>query len=234
MIVKRGKNNAPFEKFDQDMLMTITEQAVIGIKNLELYEEQQKIVLGSIKSLVTLLDTRIPQEYTHSPYFSHLVVSIAHQMHLDQKQTESLKYASLLHDAGKVDIPLEILTKTTKLTPREYTIIKRHPLKGAQILRPLQMLKPVIPIILHHHEKYNGAGYPSRLRKGQIPLGARIMAVADAFEAMVYGRPYRERKDINAAIKEIKSKSGTQFDPKVVEAFLKIIKKINTRKYLSR
>ena len=234
MIVKRGKNNAPFEKFDQDMLMTITEQAVIGIKNLELYEEQQKIVLGSIKSLVTLLDTRIPQEYTHSPYFIHLVVSIAHQMHLDQKQTESLKYASLLHDAGKVDIPLEILTKTTKLTPREYTIIKRHPLKGAQILRPLQMLKPVIPIILHHHEKYNGAGYPSRLRKGQIPLGARIMAVADAFEAMVYGRPYRERKDINAAIKEIKSKSGTQFDPKVVEAFLKIIKKINTRKYLSR
>ncbi len=234
MIVKRGGNDAAFERFDQDMLMTIIEQAVIGIKNLELYEEQQRIVLGSIKSLVTLLDTRIPREYTHSPYFSHLVVVIANQMHLDQKQIESLKYAALLHDAGKVDIPLEILTKTTKLTPKEYTIIKRHPVKGAQILRPLQMLRPVIPIILHHHEKYNGTGYPSKLRKGQIPLGARIMAVADAFEAMVYGRPYRERKDINSAVKEIKSKSGTQFDPKVVEAFLKIIKKINTKKYLSR
>ena len=138
----------------------------------------------------------------------------------------------MLHDAGKVDIPLEILTKTTKLTPGEYRIIKRHPVKGAQILRHLQILKPVIPIIMYHHEKYNGTGYPSRLKKRQIPQGARIMAVADAFEAMVYGRPYRQRLDIASAIKEIKKKSGTQFDPKVVEAFLKVVKKIKTKKYL--
>lgn len=232
VILKRKTNNLPFEQFDQEMIMTIAEQAIIGIKNLQLYEEQQKIVLGSIKSLVTLLDTRVPQEYTHSPYFSKLVSVIGEQMHLDAKQIESLKYASLLHDAGKVDIPVEILTKTTKLTAKEYDIIKKHPLKGAQILRPLQILKPVIPIITHHHEKYDGTGYPSRLKKGQIPLGSRIMAVADAFEAMVYGRPYRERKDINSAIKEIKKKSGAQFDPKVVEAFLKVIKKINTKNYL--
>lgn len=234
LIIIKRKNGVPvFDRFDQDMLMTMVEQAVIGIKNLQLYEEQQRIVLGSIKSLVTLLDTRIPQEYTHSPYFSHLVVAIGHQMRLDEKQVETLKYASLLHDAGKIDIPLEILTKTTKLTPHEYTIIKTHPVKGAQILRPLQMLKPVIPIIMHHHEKYDGTGYPSRLKKGQIPLGARIMAVADAFEAMVYGRPYRERKDINGAVKEIKNKSGSQFDPKVVEAFLKIVKRINPKRYMS-
>lgn len=232
IVIKRNKNDLAFDKFDQDMLMTIVEQATIGIKNLQLYEEQQKIVLGSIKSLVTLLDTRIPREYTHSPYFSRLVTAIAQQMHLDEKQIESLKYAGLLHDTGKVDIPLEILTKTGKLTPKEYRIIKCHPVKGAQILRPLQMLKPVIPIIMHHHEKYNGTGYPSKLKKGQIPQGARIMAVADAFEAMVYGRPYRERKDINSAIKEIKKKSGSQFDPKVVEAFLRAIKKINLKKYL--
>ncbi len=231
IILKRKKDNPAFDRFDQDMLMTIIEQAVIGIKNLQLYEEQQRIVLGSIKSLVILLDTRIPQEYTHSPYFSHLVAAIAREMHLDEKQVETLKYASLLHDAGKIDIPLEILTKTTKLTAHEYTIIKTHPVKGAQILRPLQMLKPVIPIIMHHHEKYDGTGYPSRLKKGQIPLGARIMAVADAFEAMVYGRPYRERKDISGAVKEIKNKNGTQFDPKVVEAFLKVVKKINPKKY---
>jgi len=231
--LKRNHNNpAVFEKFDLEVLMTMVEQAVIGIKNLQLYEEQQKIVLGSIKSLVTFLDTRIPQEYTHSSYFSRLVTTIAHQMHLDEKQVESLKYASLLHDAGKIDIPLNILTKTSKLTPNEYKIIRRHPIKGAQLLRPLQILKPAIPIIMHHHEKYDGTGYPSKLKKGQIPEGARIMAVADAFEAMVYGRPYRERMDINSAIKEIKKKSGTQFDPKVVEAFLKIIKKVHTKKYL--
>jgi len=232
IIIKRNKNDAPFDNFDQELLTTVVEQAIIGLRNLQLYEEQQRIVLGSIKALASLLDMRVPQEYTHSPYFSRLVVAIAHQMHLDEKQVESLKFASLLHDAGKVDIPLEILTKTTKLTPREYRIIKRHPVKGAQILRPLQILRPVVPIIMHHHEKYDGTGYPSKLKKGQIPQGARIMAVADAFEAMVYGRPYRERMDINSALKEIKKKSGTQFDPKVVEAFLKVAKKINTKNYL--
>ena len=226
------KKGSSAGNLDDELLLTITQQAIIGIKNLQLYEEQQKIVLGSIKSLVTLLDVRIPQEYAHSPYFSRLVVAIANQMRLDEKQTESLKYASMLHDAGKIDIPLAILTKTTKLTPKELTIIQRHPLRGAEILRPLQVLRPVIPIIMHHHEKYDGSGYPSRLKKNKIPLGARVMAVADAFEAMVYGRPYRERMTFHAAIKEIKKKSGTQFDPKVVEAFLKAVKKIKTKKYL--
>jgi HD-GYP domain-containing protein (c-di-GMP phosphodiesterase class II) len=232
IVIKRNATDKPFDRTDQEMIMTIVEQAIIAIKNLQLYEEQQKIVLGSIKSLVTLLDTRVPPEYTHSPYFSRLVTTIGHQMHLDEKQIESLKYASLLHDTGKVDIPLEILTKTSKLTVKEYNIIKEHPVKGAQILRHLQILRPAIPIIMHHHEKFDGTGYPSRLKKGQIPLGARIMAVADAFEAMVYGRPYRERMHIGAAVKEIKKKSGSQFDPKVVEAFLKVVKKINSKNYL--
>ncbi len=234
IIIKRAKNKPSFGRFDSEILMTLAEQAIIGIRNLELYEEQERIVLGSIKSLVTLLDTRVPQEYTHSPYFSKLVTAIGIQMRLDEKQIQSLKYASLLHDTGKADIPLEILTKTTKLTKKEYNIIKQHPEKGAQILRPFQILKPVIPIIMYHHEKYNGRGYPSRLKKCQIPQGARIMAVADAFEAMVYGRPYRQRKDVVCAIKEIKKKSGTQFDPKVVEAFLKAIKKIKTKNYLRK
>ncbi len=232
VVIKRAKNQSPFDAFDCEILMTIIEQAIVGIKNLQLYEEQQKIVLGSIKSLVTLLDTRVPREYAHSPYFSRLVAAVGIQMHLNEKQIQSLKFASLLHDTGKADIPLEILTKTTKLTKKEYNIIKRHPAKGAQILKSLQALKPVIPIIMYHHEKYNGTGYPSKLKKGQIPLGARIMAVADAFEAMVYGRPYRERKDTSSAIKEIKKKSGSQFDPKVVEAFLRAVKKIKTKNYL--
>ncbi|MFA5004706.1 MAG: HD domain-containing phosphohydrolase [Candidatus Omnitrophota bacterium] len=234
IIIKRNKGLDSFDIFDQEMLMTMAEQAIVGIKNLQLYEEQQRIVFGSIKSMVTLLDTRVPQEYTHSPCFSKLVTALGCEMHLDEKQIESLKYASLLHDTGKVDIPLEILTKTTKLTPREFNIIKRHPVKGAQILRHLQILRPVIPIIMHHHEKYDGTGYPSRLKMGQIPQGARIMAVADAFEAMVYGRPYRERKDINSALKEIRRKSGSQFDPKIVEAFLRVIKKFNKRIYLKQ
>lgn len=234
IIIKRSKPTRAFDIFDQEMLMTMAEQAVIGIKNLQLYEEQQKIVFGSIKSLVTLLDTKVSRDYTHSPQFSKLVCALGCEIHLSEKQLESLKYASLLHDAGKVGIPSEILTKTTKLTAAEFDIIKKHPVKGAQILRPLQVLRPVIPIIMYHHEKYNGTGYPSHLKGCQIPLGARIMSVADAFEAMVYGRPYRQRMNIVSAIREIKKKSGTQFDPKIVEAFLKVIKKFNKRIYLEQ
>ncbi|MCK9432007.1 MAG: HD domain-containing protein [Candidatus Omnitrophica bacterium] len=232
VIIRRNPSGAPFDIFDQEMLMTMSEQAVVGIKNMQLYEEQQRIVVGSIKSLVKFLDTRVSREYTHSPHFSKLVCALGAEVHLNEKQLQSLKYASLLHDAGKVDIPAAILTKTTKLTDAEYDIIKKHPVKGAQILRPLQVLRPAIPIIMYHHEKYNGTGYPSQLKGGQIPLGARIMSVADAFEAMVYGRPYRQRMDISSAIKEIKRKSGTQFDPKIVEAFLTVIKKFNKKIYL--
>ncbi|MFA5199719.1 MAG: HD domain-containing phosphohydrolase [Candidatus Omnitrophota bacterium] len=234
IIIKRQKSKKPFDIFDQEMLMTMAEQAVVGIKNLQLYEEQERIVLGSIKSLVTFLNTRVSSEYTHSPHFSKLVYALGCEIHLDEKQLQSLKYASLLHDAGKIDIPAEILTKTTKLTAAEFDVIKKHPEKGAQILRPLQVLRPAIPIIMYHHEKYDGTGYPSRLKGNQIPLGARIMSVADAFEAMVYGRPYRQRMDIPSAIKEIKRQIGTQFDPKVVDAFLRVIKKFNKRVYLNQ
>ena len=232
IVLRRNKNSKPFEAYDQEILMTVAEQAVIGIRNLQLYEEQQKIILGSIKSMVTLFDTRVPNAFTHSPYFSRLVCAIGQEMHLDEKRLQSLKFASLLHDAGKIDIPIEILTKSTKLTAQEYSIIKGHPFKGMRILRHLEAFRPAIPIILYHHEKFDGTGYPSRLKKGQIPIGARIMAVADAFEAMVYGRPYKERMAIPEAIREIKNKSASQFDPNVVEAFLKTIRKMNLKKYL--
>ncbi len=232
IVLRRNKGARHFDSSDQEILLTMGEQAVIGIRNLQLYEEQQKIILGSIKSLVTLFDTRVPTAYTHSRYFTRLVCSIGEEMRLDEKAIQSLKFASLLHDAGKADIPLEILTKSSKLTSQEFNIVQKHPLKGAQILRHLEAIRPAIPIILHHHEKYNGTGYPSRLKKGKIPLGARIMAVADAFDAMVYGRPYRERVSITDATKEIVRKSGTQFDPLVVEAFLKAMNKVNVKKYL--
>jgi HD-GYP domain-containing protein (c-di-GMP phosphodiesterase class II) len=232
IIVRKRQGLPKFDLIDQKILMTLAEESVMGIRNLQLYEEQQKIVLGSIKSLVTLLNSRMPQEYTHSPYFNQLVRGVARRLRLNEEQIRSIEYAGMLHDTGKIEIPLEILTKTTKLTPHEFKIIKRHPIKAAQTLRHLKILKPAIPIIMHHHERYDGRGYPSRLKKGQIPIGARIMAVVDAFEAMVYGRPYRDRLNISSALKEIKKKSGTQFDPKVVEVFLKVVRAIRIKKYL--
>lgn len=225
-IIVRGKaDSKAFDNVDQEIIMSLGEQLVMAVKNLRLYEEQQKLLLGSVKSLVTILNAKTPKAYTHSKNFNHILMAIAEQMHLPESDVHALLYAGLLHDAGKVDIPEKILTKSKRLTGKEYRLIKEHPLLGVKIIKPLQLLKPAIPIIQHHHEKYDGSGYPAGIKKNQIPLGARIMAVADAFEAMILERPYRrERMSIYEAIKEIKKNSGSQFDPKVIDALIRSLK----------
>lgn len=237
IIVRRNKKTikkeGEFDYFDFETLMTLAGQIVMAIKNLQLYLEQEKMVMGTIKSLVTVLDSKVPPAYAHTPYFSRLVKALAEEMHLNKKEVDSLKYASLLHDAGKVNIPTEILTKTSHLTGEEYDIVKRHPITSAEIIKHVQILKPVLPIILHHHEKFDGSGYPSRLKKSQIPIGARIMSVADAFDAMVYGRPYRERVSVRDAMDEIRKHSGTQFDPSIVKCLIKVFHNKKLKKYLN-
>lgn len=224
-----------FDSVDQEILMSLGEQLVMGIKNIRLSEEQQKLLLGSVKSLINVINATTPGAYAHSKKFNQILLAIADQMSLPQQETHALVYAGLLHDAGKVDIPAEILSKSTKLTGKEFKLIKEHPLTGVKILKPLQLLKPAIPIIQHHHEKYDGTGYPAGLKKNQIPLGARIMAVADAFEAMVLSRPYRrQRLTVEEAIKEIKKNAGTQFDPKVIDALFNALKAKKLKNYLKR
>ncbi|MBI5872912.1 MAG: HD domain-containing protein [Candidatus Omnitrophica bacterium] len=230
---KTFKKEGAFDYLDLENLMTICGQVVMAIKNIQLYTEQEKIIMGTIKSLVTVLDSKMPPAYTHTPYFSRLVRALGEELHLSKKDIDSLKYASLLHDAGKVNIPTEILTKSSSLTGEEYDIIKRHPVKSAEIIKHLQILKPVVPIILHHHEKYDGTGYPSKLKKNKIPVCARLMSVADAFDAMIYGRPYRERISVDEALEEIKKYSGTQFDPSIVKSLIKISHDKKLKKYLN-
>jgi HD-GYP domain-containing protein (c-di-GMP phosphodiesterase class II) len=236
ILARRKKANSKknvFDSFDLETLMSLAGQIVMAIKNIQLYAEQEKIVMGSIKSLVTVLDSKVPPAYAHTPYFSRLVKALGEELRLRKPEMDSLKYASLLHDAGKVNIPTEILTKASNLTGEEYDIVKRHPVKSAEIIKHVQILKPVVPTILHHHEKYDGTGYPSKLKKKKIPIGARIMAVADAFDAMVYGRPYRERVSIKDALEEIKKYSGTQFDPFIVRSLIKILNNKKLKKYLN-
>lgn len=232
--VSQHIDKKPFTIFDQEILTVLAEQAVVAIKNAQLYAEQEKLTLGSIKSLAAILNARTPHKHTHSATFVNIVSVLGREMRLSLEEKRSLHYAALLHDAGKLTVPDEILTKSSKLTGREYDIIKEHPVKGAEIIKPLGTLKPVVSIILYHHEHYDGKGYPRGLKGKQIPLEARIMAVADAFEAMVCGRPYRKVFTVSQAASEIKKNSGSQFDPQVVRVFLKIVKRGEMKHLLKR
>lgn len=214
-----------FGIFDKEILTTLSEQAAIAIKNAKLYKEQEDITLGSIKSLAAILAARTHGSYKPKDSFIRIILEMGRELKLGSDDLRNLHYAALLHDAGQIGFSDKILTKRAKLTGREYDIIKRHPRKSVNIIRHLSFLKPVIPIILHHHENYDGTGYPKGLKGEQIPSGARIMAVAGAFSAMITKRPYRQKINIKNAVSEIRKSSGTQFDPEAVKAFLKVIRR---------
>jgi HD-GYP domain len=145
-----------------------------------------------------------------------------------------LYYASLLHNVSQMGLPDKILKKSTKLTGKDYKIIQEQHLKGAQLIQPIGgRLKAVLPIIIHHHERYDGHGYPSGLKADDIPLGARILAVADAFEAMLSKRPYRRKLSISQAVAEIVKFSGEQFDPVIVDAFVRVIRRSKNKIFKS-
>ncbi len=153
----------------------------------------------------------------------HYAVLIAEKLGLDDREIELIKYAAALHDLGKVGIPESILHKAGKLTAEEFNVIKLHAQIGVDIIRPIHFLHDIIPAILHHHEHWDGSGYPTGLKKESIPLGSRIVAVADAYQAMVSDRPYRKSIGQEKAIMELKNGSGTQFDPKIVSMFINIL-----------
>ena len=227
VISTRDKTNgAAFDKFEFEILVTLAEQAVIAVKNAQMYEEQEKMAYGSIKTLAALLDSKSPNTFTHSDQFVKIVLAIAEEMRLSREDIVNLHYSALLPDTGKFSVPDEILKKPGSLSGKEFEVIKKQHLESLKIIEHLGFLKPAIPIIRHHHEQYDGTGYPDGLKGKEIPVGARVMSVADAFEAMISARPYKGKKiSIPQAIKEIVKNKGTQFDPEVVDAFIAVTKK---------
>ena len=224
----------PFTSFDQEIMATMAEQAAIAIKNAQLYKEQQKLTMGSIKSLATVLDSRAPGTYVPRASFLKIALAMGQEMHLGSEEMKSLEYAAILHDAGEIVVPDEVMTKPSQLTGEELKIVREHPVVGVEIIKHMKALKSVTPIILYHHENYDGTGYPKGLKKDQIPLGARIMAIVSAFEAMITQRPYRNARTVDEAVDEVAKNSGTQFDPKVAEVFLGILKRRDIRTMLEK
>ena len=219
IFVRRAGMHEPFSAFDREMLSVFAEQAVTAIKNLQFNEEHEKVILGSIKSMGNFVQRQGRLGLIHAPAYTQTVRLVAMQLNVSQEGIKSIEYAALLHDIGVIDVPYAVLSKQEKLSPEELRVIRGHAAQSVALIKPVEFLKPVLPIILHHHEQWDGTGYPSGLKKEQIPLGARIIAVVDAFEAMVQGRPYRPAVSVHRAIELLQENRGTQFDPRIVDVF---------------
>jgi len=186
-------------------------------------QEVEELLINIIKVLSNVLDAKSPWTKGHSERVNRYSRMIAEKLGLSEETKRTLEMAALLHDIGKIGMYDHILNKPDKLLPEEFEIVKMHPVKGAEILKPISHLSEVIKVIAHHHEHYNGNGYPQGLKGEEIPLLSRILQVADAFDAMTSERPYRGIPGIEMAINELRRCAGTQFDPEIVEIFISVI-----------
>ncbi len=218
-------NRQVFDEEDLDLLGAVAAQAALIISNVNLYKELQRLYMNTVEALAEAIDARDHYTKSHSEHVTEYTVAIANEMGLPQKKIEIIERASKLHDIGKIGIHDYILNKPGKLTKDEWEEVKTHSLKGARILEPLAFLDGVIGTVKQHHERYDGTGYPDKIKGDKIRIEARIMAAADAFDAMITERPYAAAKTQEEAIEELKKESGKQFDPKVVKAFLKVLEK---------
>ena len=173
-----------------------------------------------LAALSQAIEARDPYTSGHSERVSSLAQVVARRLGWKSSRLGAVKLGALLHDVGKLNLDDAVLRKPGPLDDREFGEIKRHPLAGARLIRGIEALRPALPYILFHHERWDGAGYPTGRSHEQIPLGARIVAVVDAFDAMISIRPYRPPLPVQAAIEEVHEGAGTQFDPGVVRAFL--------------
>jgi len=176
---------------------------------------------GTINALLLAIDAKDSYTNDHSQRVSAISCSIANGLSLDPGTINSLRYASLIHDIGKIGIEESILRKKDSLTIDEYEAMQKHPEIGARIARAVPFLQDAVDVILYHHERFNGTGYPEGIKYDRIPLSARIVAVADAIDAMLRPRPYRANLPREVIIKELKENAGTQFDPMIVDVVLK-------------
>ena len=220
------------DKFDQ--LLLLIESGIKAISQMQeikdineklknTYEELEKAYLESIETLRYTVEAKDSYTRGHSDRVSEYSYLIGKYLNLPEEDLKKLKLGGLFHDIGKIGIPDSILLKTEKLTDDEYSEIKNHPAIGAHILSNASMFADIIPIVKHHHERYDGNGYPGKLKGEDIPYLARITAVADTFDAMTSRRAYRDPLPLDVVKSEFEKNSGTQFDPNIVPVFLDIL-----------
>ncbi|MCJ7626397.1 MAG: HD-GYP domain-containing protein, partial [Anaerolineaceae bacterium] len=190
----------------------------------KLVQELKKTVEGTIHTIAATVEIRDPYTAGHQKRVAELAAAIASEMNLSEHQVEGIRMAGFIHDLGKIQVPAEILSKPGQLSELEFSLIKSHPQVGYDLLKDIEFPWPIADIILQHHEKMNGSGYPQGLKGDEIKLEARILAVADIIEAMSSHRPYRPALGIEKALEQIRKDRGALLNPDVVDACLRIFK----------
>jgi len=209
---------------DLQLLRLMANQAAIAVQNSELYSQANRLFVESIGALSDAIEIRDAYTAGHSQQIALYCLAIAEELALPEREQELLHFAALLHDIGKIGVSDAILRKPGRLSAQELVEMRRHCAIGARVAKRIEKLRPVVPIIYHHHERYDGLGYPDGLKGEVIPLLARVLAVADALGAMTSDRPYRQAFSMARALDEINEASGSQFDPVVVEALFRALR----------
>ncbi|MGM0651336.1 MAG: HD-GYP domain-containing protein [Bacillota bacterium] len=199
---------------------------IIARHSFQSYMDMREAFLDTIKSLSLAIDAKDPYTKGHSSRVADYVVLLARELKMPEDKIEFLHYISMIHDVGKIIVPEHILKKDTGLSREEYNIMKQHSRAGADIIKDVHFFAQGSDIIKFHHERWDGHGYPDNLKEEEIPEGARILAVADAYDAMTTNRPYRKSMNPKDALHELRYCSGSQFEPRIVEAFEQIYPKL--------
>jgi HD-GYP domain-containing protein (c-di-GMP phosphodiesterase class II) len=224
----RGPFQEPFSQADLDLADTIAAHVSIGIENAQLAETQRDLFLHTVSALAQAVEMRDHYTGNHTQRVTRYALMVAHELGLGAAELQQLRIATPLHDIGKIAIDDAILRKPGKLTPEEFEQMKSHVLRGAAILEPIPGMSPMLPIVRNHHERWDGQGYPDQLAGDRIPVLARIVGVADAFDAMTSDRPYRPAFGLERAFQEVSAQAGTQFDPDCVRAFERLRHHVQT------
>lgn len=208
-----------YEESDAELLSAFATQAAVAIDNARLLETLQKSYHQTLQALVKTIEAKDKYTSGHSQRVAQYAIGIGQELQMSDAKLDMLRTAAELHDIGKIGIREIVINKTGKLSDTEYREIKGHPITGESILKPITYLRPILPAIRNHHERWDGKGYPDNQRGDEIHIFARILCVADAFDAMTTQRAYNKPMEYREALDKIRQATGTQFDPLVVEAF---------------
>jgi len=220
--VGRTQANRPYSEGDYRLVSVLAAQSGLLVKNADLVESLQQAYLGTIQAMARTLEARDKYTHGHSQRVANLCRRIAAVLDISPGEAETLQLAAGLHDIGKIAVPDCVLNKPGKLTGAEWEAIRAHPVIGADVLAPASFLADALPLVLHHHERYDGTGYPDGIGYPELLSLTYIIVGADAFDAMTSDRPYREALTTEDAIAELSKGSGTQFDPDVVDAMISL------------